>query len=354
LIAVTLKPLTNPTLAIVAVVYGFALTLAFAAGLFGLLLAVLVLLSLCRYGYEVLRNHARGRNRDAAPDLESMNPVGDLRVVLHSMLFVMLWVWAAVAPLVFSAAVTWSLALAALLLGVAYPASAACLALTGDLPGALNPRNVLSLIRTLGRDYAWLVAACLGLFLAAGLADLLPVPWFLSGLVGRMLAIWVVLGVFALTGGELREHRERFEIPGELEPEAERQRRLQRSDWQKRLDLAYASLRSGLKNQGYAAIAELVGKEGGSLEVQQWIFEQMLTWEDRSHALAFAHRLIDSLLACGEQYEALEMATRCRRFSPAFELRPPAAGRLAEFARSIGRHGIADELAAAARPADAV
>lgn len=56
------KLLKNPTLAVVAAIYGILWAMTGVAGpIFGAPMAFLLLLSLCRYGYELLRNTARGR-----------------------------------------------------------------------------------------------------------------------------------------------------------------------------------------------------------------------------------------------------------------------------------------------------
>lgn len=356
-----LRALANPTFAVVAAVYGLLWALAGAAGLFGIPMAILLVISIGRYGYRLLGNFARGRNRDIAPDLDSIHPIGDYRVVLHAVFFALLPSLAAVAHrLPWGAAVDGSIVAAAAVLCVVYPASAAWLALTGDLGGAMSPHRVLGLIRLLGRRYALLVAACAGLLalagiaagvLAAVLAALLPLPGLLAVPLGDAFTVWAALGIFVLTGSEIRSQRNAFGIPGEAEPAEDRARRERRREWQVSLDRAYGSIRSGLRVEGYRTIGELVEREQGSLEVQQWVFENMLGWEDKRDALAFASRLVETLLERGEPYEALELVTRCRRYSASFELSPAVAASLAEFARSIGRDGIADELAAGARGA---
>jgi hypothetical protein len=340
-----LKVLANPTVAVVAATYGFLLVLASAAGFMGVSLGVALLLSLCRYSYELLRNAARGRQHIGAPDLDSMNPVGDFRAVLHAVLFASLGVLAARLPL-FGLGPAFEVAgfAVALAAGAVFPASASWLALTSDLPGALNPRNLVELIGILGRRYGLLLLVWAALGLVPRFAAALPLPHFLDVLLVRVLGVWALLGLFMLTGAELRVHRHRFSIPGEIEPPAERRERERRLEWQNTLDRAYASLRSGLRSQGYETIRELVASEHGSLEIQQWIFDRMLTWEDRRYAFAFASRLVESLLAKGEQYEALDLVTRCRRLSGRLDLRPESSAAMAEFARSIGRQGIADEL----------
>jgi hypothetical protein len=45
-------------------------------------------------------------------------------------------------------------------------------------------------------------------------------------------------------------------------------------------------------------------------------------------------------------YAALELHTRCRRLDPKFAVPAPTTAALVDFARSIGHHGLADELGA--------
>jgi hypothetical protein len=71
--AVRFSALANPTVIVTAIVYGFLLTIAGAAGLLGLLLRLLITLSLYRYGYAALRNVANGWNHFPPPDIESTN-----------------------------------------------------------------------------------------------------------------------------------------------------------------------------------------------------------------------------------------------------------------------------------------
>jgi hypothetical protein len=343
--------LKSPALAVVAAVYGFLWAMAGLAGpIFGAPLAFLLLLSLSRYGYELLRDTARRRNRETVPDVESLQPFGDYRAVLHALLFALLVILAATARLLPLAHFEdGAVLIGAAGLALAYPASAAWLALTTDLAGALNPLNVVRLVRALGRRYALLVGVCAGLLLAARLPSAVPgLPGFLAAPLDDMLSVWAVLAIFVLTGSELRAHRHLFVIPGEREPPEERAQRERYREWGAVLDRAYGSLRSGLRQQGYKTIRELVEREHGSLHVQQWVFERMLEWEDKRDALGFASHLVDSLLAQGEYYDALEIVTRCRRFYAAFELSAASAEALAAFARSIGRAGSADELAASA------
>ena len=84
--AADFRALANPTVIVTAIVYGFLLRLAGAAGFFGFLLWLMVMLSLWRYGYAVLRHVASGWNNFPPPEIESMNPFGEFAVIFHSTL----------------------------------------------------------------------------------------------------------------------------------------------------------------------------------------------------------------------------------------------------------------------------
>ena len=137
-------------------------------------------------------------------------------------------------------------------------------------------------------------------------------------------------------------------MPGETETAAEYSQRLQRRDWRNTLNRAYGSIRSGLVAEGYETLRRLSAENGDSAEIQYWLFENMLVWQDKSHALQVAMRLIERHVGGGDCYPALELLRRCRRLDPKFTVATATAGALAEFARSIGQHGLADELGSSA------
>jgi hypothetical protein len=62
--------------------------------------------------------------------------------------------------------------------------------------------------------------------------------------------------------------------------------------------------------------------------------------------LQFAQRFVERLIEAGRAHGALELVSQCRRLSRDFAVPPTIALRLADYARTIGRHGVADELAA--------
>lgn len=347
---VKFSALANPTVIVTAIVYGFLLRIAVLGGFFGMWLWMALMLSLWRYGHAVLRNVASGWTKFPPPDVESTNPFTEFGIAFHSAFFVLLLFLLATTPFI-DGALRW--VLLAAVLGV-FPASAAVMAMTRNLGAAFSPLSVATLVRDLGADYVKLLAVSvlLGVFLvfANWVADTV---WFL-GLLGDMVAVWTVLALFLATGAALRAHRSEFDLVEALDDAEERDLKRRHGDWQKTLDIAYASVRSGLAAQAYRTVKELIESEGDSLEIYQWTFNGMLAWDEPQHAAMLGERFAKRLWDEGRKVDALDLAQRCRKLSPSFV--PPAAftAELAAYARELGRHRLADdlaELAAAARPA---
>jgi hypothetical protein len=343
-----LRPLADTTLMVVALTYGVLLCIGAAAGLGGIWLVLVVLLSIWRYAYEVLREVARGRVILTAPGIETANPIGEMGVVLHCLFFGALQILLLTTPLANgSAALT---ALRWLVLGAAvfvFPASAALMGLTRSVLAAFNPRSIATVIAVLGGVYWKLLALSAGIALVAAWVDAWAARSIALYVVGVCVTVWCFFALFALIGVAMSERRHEFDIPGEYERRAESDERWQHGQWQKTLDIAYGSIRSGLPAQGYRTIKELLATERDSLEIYQWTFNRMLEWQDRSHALELAQRFVVRLLESKREYNALLLVDQCRKLSPSFALPPDVAARLGAYARTVGKHRLADELGAA-------
>ena len=336
--AVKFSALGNSTVIVTAIVYGFLLKLAMAAGLAGLLLRLLITLSLYRYGYAVLRHVANGWNEFPPPDIESTNPVGQFTVVMHSVLFGTLLYLLATTPFI-EGPLRWGLLI---VVASVFPASAAIMAMTRNAAAALNPAELSRLIGDLGSDYLKLLLV--SLLLSAFTALTSGWPWYL-GIFAEMIGVWTSLALFLATGATLRAHRDELALMEGLDDAEQRELKERESNWQKILDRAYASVRSGLPAQAYRTVKELIDSEGDSLEIYQWTFNGMLAWDDSRHAAMLGERFAKRLWEEGRKHDALELAQRCRKLSPSFV--PPAAftAELAAYARELGRHRLADDLA---------
>jgi hypothetical protein len=334
---VKFSALANPTVIVTAIVYGLLLTVAGAAGLAGFLLGLMITLSLFRYGYAVLRHVANGWNHFPPPDIESTNPFGQFTVVVHSILFGSLLILLATTPFI-AGPIRWPLLI---FVSAVFPASAGIMAMTRNAGAALNPREVASLVSDLGSDYVKLLIV--SLLLSAFAAATSGVSWYL-GIVAEIVAVWGYLALFLATGATLRAHRHELDLMEGLDDAEQREQREREGQWQKILDRAYASVRSGLPAQAYRTIKELIDSEGDSLEVYQWTFNGMLAWDEPKHAAMLGERFAKRLWEEDRKVDALELAQRCCKLSPSFH--PPAAftAQLAAYARELGRHRLADDL----------
>src|SRR5688500_4485421 len=169
-----------------------------------------------------------------------------------------------------------------------------------------------------------------------------------------MVSVWTTLALFLATGATLRAHRDQLDLMEGLDDAEQRELRERQEQWQRILDRAYASVRSGLPAQAYRTVKELIESEGDSLAVYQWAFNGMIVWDDTKHAAMLGERFATKLWDAGRKPDALELAQRGRKLSPSFVPRAALTAELAAYAREVGRHRLADdlaELAAANRPA---
>jgi hypothetical protein len=332
--------LANSTVITTAVVYAIFLRLAAAAGLFGSVLGSMTMVSRWRYGYTVLRQVASGWQKFPPPDIDSMNIFAGLGLITHPALFALSLYCLATTPFVEGAA-RWVLLVAVL---VIFPASAAIMAMTRNAAAALNPAALWGFVRDMGADYLRLLVASflLGTFLV--LMGVLGKTSWLLGLLASIAAVWTVLALFLATGAALRARRDDFALLEALDDGEVRETRRRHADWQKTLDIAYGSARSGLVAQAYRTVKDLIAREGDSLEVYQWAFNGMLEWNPPEHAAMLGERFAQRLWEEGRKVEALELAQRCRKLSAKFELPPTFVAQLSEYARSLGRHRLADDL----------
>jgi hypothetical protein len=328
----------DPTILVSAAVYGLLSLVVSQAGLFGIWLGVLLFFSIWRYCYTLLRVVAQGHKRIPAPDIESFNPVGEWGVFGHMVLYPGLFVASLLYPPTGM--------IVAVLVAIAFPASAALMGITSNLPHSLSPAAMAEIAKTLGTDYLALVLSYVAVL--AGSFIVISLLFSFAGLVALLLSFvveyWGMFSAFALVGAALRAHRHDFEIPGELVPREEEALMHQHEEWKKSLDIAYASFRSGLNVAGYNTLRKLVDENGDSLEINHWLVENMFEWHDKKYALEVVAKLMPRLLAANDSAAGLELYQRCRRRAPNFRLPEKESRWLAEYARSIGHTGLADEL----------
>ncbi len=341
--------LIDTSLIMTVLIYAVLSMLAMISGVFGIVLFWLLAISLWRYGYTVLRSVAQDRPSLPPPSFEDMNFANEFSLTTHFVLFPGLVMYMLLAkPLGTSLAGELLNSLIVVLLVFVFPASAAIIGLTSSLVGALNPNAIASVVKSLGRDYLILIGVCTALSLFSYQTQVTVLSRLGSawGIPVVMLAIWTLLALFVLIGASLHAHRFDFVLPGVTQSREEREAVEVDTKRQAGLDLAYASIRSGFVTEAYRTLKQLVEDDNQSIELQYWLFENLL---DRGHpecALRIAADLIQQLVEEKALPRAFELFVRCRRLSSDFCLRKQTAGELAIYAREIGQAGHADDLIA--------
>jgi hypothetical protein len=271
-----------------------------------------------------------------------MNIFAGLGLITHPALFALSLYCLATTPFIEGAA-RW--VLLALVLAI-FPASAAIMAMTRNPATALSPAALWGFVRDMGADYLRLLVVSFLLGTLLVITGALGRTSWLLGFLGWIAAVWTVLALFLATGAALRARRDDFALLEALDDSDVRETRRRHADWQKALDRAYGSVRSGLAAQAYRQVKDMIAREGDSLEVYQWTFNGMLEWDPPDHAAMLGERFAQRLWEEGRKVEALELAQRCRKLSSKFELPPAFTAQLADYARSLGRHRLADDLSA--------
>lgn len=357
--------LGDTSVLLVVLVYGSGLFIGLRIELAGVplgwpLFAVLAL-SLVRYAYALLHATAHDRPQLPPPEADTLHPFGEWRLAVHFALFAIVLAWPAALHHWHGNELAGVLLWPALALVLSvFPASSALVAITGSLTVSLNPWQLGEFFRAIGPRYAMLPVTLAALLLpGSALVALLHglgriAQWFAS-----CMGVWLLLAAFAITGTWVGRHRPGLDLSSNRDLRRESDERRWHREHMQALDLAYASLRSGFLEQGYARLRDMLAEEDDDPALYQWLLNRLAEWEDPRHARAVAARFAERLLALKRTHEALELAEHYRRRSAGFRLPRHVAAPLSAYAREIGHHWLADELQAdlrlsgdAAGPAD--
>jgi hypothetical protein len=330
-----LMALVSPVLSIGAIVLALLVTLADAAGLFGLWLAILLFAAIAKYPYAIARSAAAGMREPPPAAIDDFNPGAAPEFLAHAglVIAVLAWLWTADGTM---------MTLSALALALLLPASIAIMATSGSLVAAVNPAGLAQLIGALGAGYGLLLAFMLGLAaVALGIDRLLQIT-----LLSRVVWLYALLGTFAATGTLLHLNRFALELPvGSTADERESgDRREQAREWSVAVERIYALLSAGDATRGYAAIDALLASEAHSPATYELLYERLREWRMHRHTSHFALGFVAKLTAERSLQRALEVTEERLRHDPDF--RPPrhVAVEIAAHARAVGHASTAAML----------
>jgi hypothetical protein len=328
---------------LVIIVFTPLLTLAYAAGLFGIWLGFVLIVLLSGYAFRLMDSVAEGRPEPPVMGAELLSGATERRPVWLGFTVVTAY-WLVQALQTFAPG--WLATATAVSMFALLPAAIALLGLRhADPYNVLNPVALVLTARELGSYY---FAALLSIVMALALSKLasgitLATPIFL------MVQLYALLVVFSVTGGALYSRRHALGTNTVRSPE-QYDARLARDEERDRdvfLDEVYQLVRVERIRDAYQRLQQGLNEFAGDTPQQQSVFRSLGRWDDKSLALIFGRDLVSTLIENKQSGAALEIAERCLSWEP--EFRPAHAAeaiRLANYARHSGHAGIGRQLLA--------
>jgi hypothetical protein len=322
----------KPTLLVFAITFGILLTVAERAGLFGLPLAVILVLWYSKYLFVIVDCVAHGFDEPPVLSSELVAPFSDLRPLALLLLVSAIWMLTGALASWFGApAVT---AIRTMLL-LALPASIALLAVDGNLLNAANPLAIGRVVLGLGLWYAALVAAVLlaggAMYIIVGSAPLLVLQN-----IGLFL---VTLVLASLIGGALYERREALGIDAWYSPERKAARRQREEDHEhdRFIDEVFALARNNSHQNAWRAVETRLEQAKFADSEYVWLLSALERIEDPRHLERLRQHYLKHLLAERRRADALRQLESIWQRAPQF--RPADAGMTLTLARIAHESG---------------
>ncbi len=330
-------PLRDAALLGAIVVTTLLLSLAKAAGFFGIALGFVVSVGLLKYLIDVLQ--ARALNKKApVPDGDTFNPglqVWKLGVAAVTFIFVV-----AIHHAAAGFGVAGALAATMICLAV-WPAMVINASLSHNVAAMFAVPTLVKIAQAMSLRY-WAI----GLAMLCSLAMWQLTDHYLNSLLGSVLANYSQVMVYSFAGAMVYRSRDELGLDVRRSPEGKEQRRVTEVERRRYsyLDRAYVMFSRGNSAGGKHVLSELLESEPASLAFDRWIFTILADWSEPSAMLLFAPRLIDGLIEAGEKGEALSVFSRCLAKDAAYARGHRQRERLLEIADALGNTALRDKL----------
>jgi hypothetical protein len=343
-----LFPLRGAAAALVAT-FTLGLWLASHAGWMGIPLALLLTSWFFKYCFILLDAVIAGAAEPPVLSIEMVNPIDEQRPLAQALLIAGGALLALELGKLTLAAVGW---LCGALLLLLLPASVAVLAMSGNPLRAVWPPELLSLIRGMGWDYAWLICSILTLALLVVACGWIG-AW--DALLFAVVQLAFLL-IFTLVGGALHEHRLELGIEFKTQRErlAERAGSEHVLERNRAIERAYGKFRVSKPQEGWQEIQTWLKLHGGAedstdktLLEHRAVLAAVTRWDDTRAGDRLTDELVALYLARRETGRALEIVEERLAFNPLYRPKQPQhAVRLAELAAAAGKRVLRRQLEA--------
>jgi len=307
-----LLPLTDPSVLFSLLVFWLLISLAAAAGMLGVWLAVVILPALFRYLTNLVETTGRGRNPEP-PGAEFFRWIGDSWSLFPAVIVVAV-AWASYE--LYSVAGSGPMIALIVVAGLLYPAVLGVLSITHSPLQSVNPVALWNFIGRIGQSY--LIAPAY-LAVVAWLSTLAQEFSFLIDVLIQMLLLF---SLHSVIGGIMSPHDvfDDLSIPDPVESSREKLAEDLEGSRNATLTHAYGFISRGNREGGFKHIMDEIAQEADVATAWAWYFDRMMRWEQKQHALFFAQRYVHDLLLHGETIPAVKVILRCRlvdeRFRP--------------------------------------
>jgi hypothetical protein len=303
-------PLSSGSTLIAVITFLLLISLAEAAGMLGIWLAIATVPAFLRYLTMIAEARAQGRDA-APPGIEYFTLVGNvwtLFPVIPALIMANL-VGAAGAAYGDAAAVILAAGFACLL-----PALVAVLIITHSPLQSIDPRALYRFFRRCGASY-WFAPAAAMLFVVVPM-----VLGFLPNLALNLIEVYLLVAFFAVTGAVTRGSNlfEDVELPETAEPDEEKYRQGLAARRAAVINHAYGFMSRGNRDGGLEHIYQWLARDPDPDDAWPTFLEQMLRWEDSYPGLLFAQQYLGRLLEAGDRVGAVKLMLRCRLVDPSF------------------------------------
>jgi len=325
LLQAAVLPVTNMSVLLALITFWLLVSLAGAAGMMGLWLAIVIVPALFRYATNLVETMGRNRTPEP-PGSEFFRWVGESWSLFPVVIVIAL---AIANRLLHDAGASTIMMLLNVVAGFLYPASLGVLAITHSPLQSINPMALTKFVQRVGFSYLIAPAFLLLIILFGSAARALP---YLAEVLAEM---YLVLSLHAVIGSIMAPHNifEEVRIPDSLEQDERRVAQNLEKARSEVLTHAYGLVSRGNREGGFKHIVDCIAKDPDAVAAWAWFFDRMIHWQQQEHALFFAQHYIHDLLRHGEKIPALKLIMRCRLVNERFRPFPddlPAAIAAAE------------------------
>jgi hypothetical protein len=303
-------PASSSGTLIALITFMLLISLASAAGMLGIWLAIAVIPAYLRYLTMIAEARARGRDA-SPPGIEYFTLVGNAWTLFPVVPVVLLGVLVVEAAQGLGAVA----ALVVALFGAPIlPAIIGVLVITHSPVQSIDPRAIVRFIRGCGLSYAYAPLAAVLVVAVPMMLAVLPAWTQLLLEVYLLAAFFAVMGAVTRGAGLIDD----VDVPQDTEPGPDATLMAEVAERTRVLNHAYGFVSRGNRDGGLEHIYASLLDDPDPDEAWRWYLEQMLRWEDAYPALLLAQQYLGRLLEHGDQVGAVKLMLRCGLVDAAF------------------------------------